>query len=293
MRILLYGALTRRWTPIRAQKRNNKQPAYRRAPSPPPAVPAGHDVEAHLPWLLALPLAGGPGASIQQAEQWLRTTRLRLFRQGLVPNPVGVADAKTGAPGTYRPVGPTCPASCPQMAACYARTGNVGTHERRAAATADPSLLAAALALVLAHKWGRAARLHVSGDFVRPDGRVDVDYVAGLISLQRALRARGVDVQAWSYTHVPGMAGYLPALAEAGIHVRQSDVLARNGAIVAPFDGLPALRMSSGLPIAACPAQASHGRVTCQDCQLCWSRPATVIAFAPHGTQAKKAEVTL
>ena len=28
-------------------------------------------------------------------------------------NPIGDGDAKTQTPGTYRPVGPTCPDSCP------------------------------------------------------------------------------------------------------------------------------------------------------------------------------------
>jgi len=56
--------------------------------------------------------------------------RMRKIARAHGPtNPVGDGDAKTGAPGTYRPVGDTCPLSCTHHpendGTCYALFHNV------------------------------------------------------------------------------------------------------------------------------------------------------------------------
>ena len=45
---------------------------------------------------------------------------LRAFSVEGLTTPIGDGDAKTAAPGTYRPVGPSCPATCPFLPATEA-----------------------------------------------------------------------------------------------------------------------------------------------------------------------------
>lgn len=209
-------------------------------------------------------------------------------------NPVGDGDAKTNAPGTYRPVGATCPATCAYLGnGCYAESGNVAMHQRRASADTTPALRAAAVAFVWAVRTGRLARLHVSGDFERA-GKLDVAYVRGLCQLADKVnalagRARGETI-AWSYTHIPvrRSARMVRVLAAHGISVRFSDHAGPRGAVVAPFTSLPALRAKHPtVRFAKCPAQLRD--TTCRDCTLCWTRPDLTMVFDPHGRGKRKA----
>ncbi len=207
-------------------------------------------------------------------------------------NPVGVGDEKTGVPGTYRPVGPTCPDSCPQAEACYATSGNVAIHQANSSADIERSVRAAAIAIVAAYRSGLpAARLHVSGDFGRTDDEVDA-YCRALLKMLAAFR-RKLDVPqgrivAWSYTHHPRVVSrWLGLLKAAGVHVRRSDHVGPNGAIVLPFDRVVQARRDTGMRIAKCPAQISD--VDCAACTLCWTRPDVVIAFDPHGAKKRRA----
>jgi hypothetical protein len=205
--------------------------------------------------------------------------------------PVGDGDAKTAAPGTYRPVGDTCPADCGLLDnGCYAQMGNVAMHERRAASTAGPSIRAAALAMVWAARTQRAARLHVSGDFLSR-GRVDVHYIRSLAFIGRWLRTkmrRPERVNAWTYTHIARkrFAAHAEMLREAGIHVRFSEDAGAMGAVVLPFDRVDELR-ARGVKTLKCLAQLTNK--TCSECQACWTQTDHVIVFDPHGPGHKKA----
>lgn len=207
--------------------------------------------------------------------------------------PVGDGDVKTASPGTYRPVGGTCPSTCPFLGnGCYAEGGNVALHQRRARAERDAALIGAAIAMVWARVSGRVARLHVSGDV----GQTwDVQYLAGLRELAIEVNTqsgakRGTPV-AWTYTHHEmdrHRLEHLRMLASVGgIHVRRSDHLGTNGVIVMPFAEVPQVRRETGVRLAKCPAQLRD--TNCSDCTLCWTRPDLTIVFDPHGQANRRA----
>lgn len=208
--------------------------------------------------------------------------------------PFGSGDEKTGAPGTYRPVGDTCPDTCPhlQSGACYAMYGRVELQQRRSSTDVQKAVRTALAAIVAAYASGTAAaRLHVSGDFGKTDEDVDT-YCRELLRAVAAYRRVTGDERvtlAWSYTHHPRMRRWVGLLRRAGISVRYSDVLGRNGAVVYPHDRIAELRAQTDRPVAKCPAQLRD--VSCAECGLCWTRPDVVIAFDPHGTGKGKVEV--
>lgn len=213
-------------------------------------------------------------------------------------SPCGDGDVKTKSPGTYRPVGATCPSPvsapygtppCRYLGnGCYAEGGNVNLHQRASDADSDASIRAAARAFIWAARTGRKARLHVSGDFLRPDGRVDATYIRGLSVIGEYMRENYPEsgpVYAWTYTHVSEaqLGPCLDAIASAGIALRWSDRVGPGGAFVRPFSDVAyfsALK-GAGVRYAKCPAQLRD--VSCKDCTLCWTRPDLAVAFDPHG----------
>lgn len=123
-------------------------------------------------------------------------------------------NAKLG-PGwgcTYRPVGPTCPSSCPLLGnGCYAQRGRVALFQRRAgSATAE-----------LGHLDGCArVRWEVSGDALWR-GRLDRAYHRAKL----AWHARNPGSISLGYTHAPGafeQAGYGPGTWPDGFHLLAS-----------------------------------------------------------------------
>ena len=233
--------------------------------------------------------------------------RMRKIARTYGPtNPVGDGDAKTGAPGTYRPVGDTCPLSCAHHpennGTCYALFHNVNRHQRRAIVDVDAALRSSSVAIVWAVATDRVARLQVSGD----KGRTLQEarpYIDGLIAIGEQVRAHyGQDTDcAWSYTALPDIVAtriYLRQLSErAGIHVRLSGHNGYNGAIVYPHDRVYETQRgqtwfgSQAQPL-KCPAQLTHNAVDCQTCKACWTRPHRVIVFDPHGPRKRLATET-
>lgn len=220
----------------------------------------------------------------------------KVAREDGAVEPFGRGNRKTRSPGTYRPVGATCPQTCPHLGAgCYAQHGKVAMSARRASGATGPALRAAAAAMVWAARTGRAARLHVSGDFVER-GRVAHRYIEGLIRIGWWLRVRtGVaarKVTAWSYTHLPPerFEEHRRALASVGIMVRYSDAPPSAGpvAIVHPFADREGLRARVGdARVIRCPAQLAE-TVSCADCRACWTHMERVIVFDPHGPGAEQ-----
>lgn len=205
-----------------------------------------------------------------------------LRRAGVEPTPFGEGDRKTAAPGTYRPVGKTCPPACPYLGhGCYAQTHHVGRHQARATDERVAAVGAAAAAMVWAAVTGRVARLHVSGDFGSPE--VDTEYVAAVALVARTVRKlRGGDGPvAWAYTHHP-LGPWATVLGEAGVSLRQSDYLGVAGAVVVADRASAQALRSPTTKVAVCPAQLRD--VTCQDCRLCWTRHDVTIAFIAHGS---------
>lgn len=221
-------------------------------------------------------------------KQLLPRARAAVLKAGLPLNPVGGGNRKTGTPATYRPVGATCPSSCPYLGnGCYAQQGFVYHHQGNASPDWLPSATSALVAMVLAARLETVARLHVSGDLTRDD-QVDRAYVAALEQLGRYLRAQLelTGPLAWTYTHLtPAQLGpWHERLKAAGIVVRFSDQLGHDGVIVAPFSEVPELRLRHpGQRLAKCLAQLTDDRIPCASCKLCWERPDLTIVFRPHG----------
>jgi len=212
-------------------------------------------------------------------------------------NPVGQGNAKTNSPGTYRPIGPTCPDSCPYLDSCYGLAGNVALHQRRATALVDDALRAAGVALGHAAQTNRMARLHVSGDFGKVYDAELQRYVDGLCVLADTINAgfgRGVGHPiAWSYTHLDGRTVDTPwivQLRQHGIFVRLSDKAGEWGAIVGSFDKESFGALKRKYPddtLMKCKAQ-THDDETCHSCKWCWERPEWTIVFDPHGVYKRK-----
>ncbi len=233
--------------------------------------------------------------------------RMRKIARTYGPtNPVGDGDAKTGAPGTYRPVGDTCPLPCTHHpendGTCYALFHNVNRHQRRAIVDVEAALRSASVAIVWAVATDRVARLQVSGDM----GRTLTEarpYIRGLIAIGEQVRAHyGPDTDcAWSYTALPDIVAtriYMRQLSDvAGIHIRLSGHNGHNGAIVYPhatIDKLPCpanYRDMRSRPF-TCPAQRTKNATDCQKCKACWTRPHRVIVFDPHGPRKRLAADT-
>lgn len=217
-------------------------------------------------------------------------TYLRRVVKNHAGNPIGDGDSKTQSPGTYRPVGSTCPA-CPYFKnGCYAHGGNVAIHAQSAAVSQEAALVAAIGAMTWGALTSRPCRLHVSGDFGQSWEEAE-PYVRELVRAANEVRERFGPVQAWTYTHLPqtdlGLR-LVQEMRENGIFVRWSDFVGSGGAIVASFDDMINLREEYGQRIAKCPAQLR--KVSCADCRLCWTHPDLTIAFAPHGAGARKAK---
>ncbi len=214
--------------------------------------------------------------------------RLRKIARGFGPtNPVGDTDAKTGAPGTYRPVGSTCPLSCKHHpendGTCYALFANVNLHQRRAKVDIAAALRAAEVAIVWATTTDRVARLHVSGDFGRTVAQA-MPYIIGLIAICKTVGGGEHNTVAWTYTALPLSAETLHMARQAGLSIRLSDQDGVNGAIVYPHE-----HVARGTGRLKCPAQLTHNAVDCQTCRACWMLPHRTIVFDPHGPAKKRA----
>lgn len=251
--------------------------------------------------------------------RWAALTRLawdagnesklrRLVQADGPANPVGAANAKTATASTYRPVGATCPSSCPQFPregvkrTCLALSGNVQWHQVRASALAAPSLRSVVVALVQAARWGNPARLNVSGDFSTPTGGLDEEFLEGVHAIAETLQGliyRDMNeppvVIAWGYTHVPAeqFGDWRTALARVGVVIRYSGVRGPWGAVVYPGPNPAAKAREIGATY--CPDQAAQDQiragkrdgwsgVTCMDCRLCWERDRAVLFRSSNNT---------
>jgi hypothetical protein len=224
-------------------------------------------------------------------KHMLSKGRRAARRLGLPCNPIGAGTSKLGLAGTYRPVGKTCPSSCPLLdRGCYAQQGQVAMQQRRASEELLASLVSAAIVMVCAARYRQIARLHVSGDFYTPTGQLDLAYLCGLINLGTRLRSQlGSSAPlAYTYTHGEDMGVWMWLLRKAGVLVRQSGMPGHGGCVVEPFESVPALKAAHPqLTFARCRAQLDD-ITQCRDCKLCWEREDLTIVFAPHGSQKRK-----
>jgi len=197
--------------------------------------------------------------------------RLAYVRKGIETNPAGDRNSKTASLGTYRPVGVTCPESCPYLnKGCYAQAGRCALAANRASADPKKSVLALVAALLASR--GEPVRLHVSGDFAF-ENNVQVEYIDLLVRSLKYLQFRDIPVTVWTYTACDLTPEQLSDLKSAGVHVRRSGV-DTNVALVAPKGSFQ------------CPAQTGK-KESCSECKLCWTVKRQV-NFIPHSTLASK-----
>lgn len=230
------------------------------------------------------------------AKRTLKRARVVLRRRDENFVPLGDGNGKTGLPGFYRPVGGSCPLDCPYLEkGCYAQTGNVRTHQKRASLCAVECARSMALcaAASLTHN-GRPCRAFVSGDIFRK-GQVDKALVKILCETGRLLQeAFAVKTVAYGYTHAPPGTVAVSQLREAGIELLQSDVCEPGGAIVWPYSRLSELREKyPAVRFTRCPAMLTGHKVTCRECFLCTEARATgrCIVFEAHGSKKKKVQL--
>lgn len=218
---------------------------------------------------------------------------------GVIPNPMGTGASKLGIGATYRPVGSTCPASCPlKGAGCYAQQGHVGLAQKRASSDLMRSLASAACMMVLSARYKQVCRLHVSGDFADSQSLPDVAYIQGVAYIARHIKAHvtgAPKILAYTYTHITRelFDPYSHLLLEAGVVVRQSDDVAPGGVVVEQFDKVEQLRVKHPeSTFVKCRAQLDE-LTQCVDCKLCWEKPELVVVFKPHGSQARRVQTYL
>jgi len=213
-------------------------------------------------------------------------------------DPVGSQNKKTGTFSTMRKVGATCPVSCQYLNnGCYAQGGNVGIHEKRAESASFSSALAATIAIVCGVKFGKMARLHVSGDFLLyGTDEIDAEYIYFISSVCKFLDMKGYNgPYCWTYTHINKkdikdvLSRYLDL--QTDMVCLWSDEVEPGGTIVYDFDEVGKLRAEHpDLTFVKCLNQTTGGRVDCTECGLCMDSPHTkgrVIVFNPHGSGKK------
>lgn len=174
---------------------------------------------------------------------------------------------------TYRPVGPTCPGGCPLLGnGCYAERGRVSLHAVRAGkAKAGDDLRRL-------DGQGRV-RWDVSGDNLRPDGRVDRAYLLAKYRWHR----RNLGAISLGYTHAPrelAAAGYGPETFPDGFNLLASCHSAEDAralraegwrtARVVADDAAELDRGERLCPYDAAKFRRTKSGVTCATCRLCW-----------------------
>jgi hypothetical protein len=219
------------------------------------------------------------------ARQW-------FIQRGIRPNPTGAENSKTGLPGSYRPVGKTCPSCQFFNNGCYAQTGRTGIHEKNANRNMIQSLASAIIAMCMGQKLGTIARLHVTGDFYR-DGKLHKNYIREVAKAADILcKIHGVSRVAYTYTHATPaqFEKYRLLLGSSGVEVLYSDEMVAGGAIVYPFAKLRKLRKQMpNLKFVKCRNQLDKS--TCKACTLCFDakKDGFTIVFNPHGSGKKDA----
>lgn len=230
-------------------------------------------------------------ASTKGQEKAIKKGRKALQDAGFNPNPVGAGNSKTELPGTYRPVGKSCPSSCALLGAgCYAQKGRVALAQVRAETDLSRDLSSAGLAMTVAVETEAGpARLHVAGDMLR-EGALDKPYMEGLKEMAKAVRKNGKAIRpnttmAFGYSHANLSEEDLSSFRDAGIVIRPSldKAPAPGGAFVAEkdFSNFKEIKLANpGVKVAKCREQLEG--ISCAKCRLCWERTDLCILFAKH-----------
>lgn len=191
-----------------------------------------------------------------------------------------------------RPVGMTCPKSCPWLGrGCYAeriaaRRPNVARSWSQGVELSGGTLRRD---LQVRPRRARAVRVHTGGDFGRDD-RLDHRYVLHVLA---AFRDR--PLPGWAYTHFwRQLAPYRAAFVQRGVQMfasvhtvaeaKEAAALGYRLAIDAGRRGkglqLPVKTEACGVTALTCPEQRKG--VTCDMCGYCWRRATGHVVFWRH-----------
>lgn len=232
------------------------------------------------------PLMVWPGA--EEARRILQKSTYAdlLSAKWVVRNPMGTRNGKTASPGTYRPVGVTCPSTCPHLGVdCYAQEGRVMLAQRRAEGALAPSLWSVVVALEVARRDHSMARIHVSGDFML-EGKVDRVYAEHVLQICKAYGGTRDRPTAWGYTAIREAdlgTRLLDRMWEAGLALRLSGAEGSRGALVVDAEDKEDFRRQAReLGGFACPAQLGAS-VTCRSAGYCCARVDKPVVFNRHG----------
>jgi len=206
-----------------------------------------------------------------------------------------------------RPVGPTCPKSCPFLeTACYAerledRYRNVHANWSQSYDLTPEqwSQWAGRLRQELEQAKGKlkAIRIHVGGDFLQADGQIDHAYCLALVGTLGTVEGLP---PVWAYTHAWRELAAFPAALTllrgamvlfASVHspTEAQEALALGFRLALdPEEPVSAARSGfheiHGVKALACPEQVKgHERVTCDSCGYCFRATETRhVAFYRH-----------
>lgn len=211
-------------------------------------------------------------------------------------------NSKTGPIPVSTSSAALCPASCPFRGGdgCYAESGPLALHWKEVTTGRRDVTWSDFLALIRALPVGQLWRHNQAGDLLDPD--TDNGALA-LDALTRANRGR----RGFTFSHHPLTRRVVRAFRAAtfrGFTVNASTetIAAADAAVAAGLfavtvvsstDERRAWTSPAGNPVRVCPAQL-HDAITCQRCQLCHDRPASVIiAFRSHGVNRRRVDAWL
>ena len=195
---------------------------------------------------------------------------------------------------TYRKVGSTCPSDCRHLKnrSCYAMYGYVDISARKSDySKSDGQMLKD---YILDLPSGKLIRHHVSGDFMKPGGVVDDDYIDDMLEAHK----ERPDIKGWGYTHAWKDISPIKINSVRGLTINAScdsmedafEVSNEWPSVVTVGEDFKSKEVSLNgdtKRVVVCPNQTSG--LSCSDCRLCMKKDRkSIVAFRVHGTGKAK-----
>lgn len=206
-----------------------------------------------------------------------------------------VTDSKNAKIGnvsaTYRGK-ESCPSDCPAFKACYAKQGHANIAFIRAGIAKTVSDAVQFTEWLAKLPFARKVRAHVSGDFVKDNSELDMEYTNAFI---QASKKRN-DLKIWGYTHAwkKMKANIFKGIHSVNINASCDSIEDIKEAKAMGFDTvtiMPEIAKTgiyNGERIVICPNQ-TNTKVTCETCMLCHRKERNyTIGFRVHGVSKAK-----
>ena len=201
------------------------------------------------------------------------------------------ANKKTGPIPVSTTSSNTCPTSCGQYSACYAKSGPLALHWSAVSKGQRGMTLAQFCAAIESLPEGTLWRHNQAGDLPGYDGEINRYDMLEIVMANSGRRG-------FTYTHKPMTernASIVKRANKCGFTVNlsadtvaQADEYAAMGiapvVLTVPEDTRQNFTTPAGNKVVICPAETRG--VTCADCKLCaWSERKAIIAFPAHGSR--------